>query len=52
MNKLRPQPCTLVSGLFLAGDYVRQSFMASMEGAVITGNSAAREVINAENQYR
>jgi uncharacterized protein with NAD-binding domain and iron-sulfur cluster len=34
--------------LFLAGDYVQQSFMATMEGAVIAGNSAAREAISAE----
>jgi 15-cis-phytoene desaturase len=45
MNKLRPQTKTSVQGLFLAGDYVRQSFMATMEGAVITGNNAANEVI-------
>jgi 15-cis-phytoene desaturase len=48
MNKLRPQPRTPVTGLFLAGDYVQQSFMATMEGAVITGNNAARDVIKAE----
>jgi 15-cis-phytoene desaturase len=44
MNKLRPGTCTQIEGLFLAGDYVQQSFMATMEGAIITGNSAAREV--------
>ena len=52
MNKLRPGTRTPVEGLFLAGDYVRQSFMASMEGAVITGNNAAREVIAAEGSTR
>jgi 15-cis-phytoene desaturase len=44
MNKLRPQTRTSVRGLALAGDYVRQSFMATMEGAVISGNKAAREI--------
>lgn len=44
MNKLRPKTRTSVGGLFLAGDYVRQSLMATMEGAVIAGNNAAREV--------
>jgi 15-cis-phytoene desaturase len=44
MNKLRPGTRTTVENLFLAGDYVQQSFMATMEGAIITGNSAAREV--------
>ena len=42
----------LAEGLFLAGDYVQQSFMASMEGAVISGNNAAREVIAAERSTR
>jgi 15-cis-phytoene desaturase len=50
MNKLRPQTKTSVQGLFLAGDYVRQSFMATMEGAVITGNNAANEVIRSSKR--
>jgi uncharacterized protein with NAD-binding domain and iron-sulfur cluster len=45
MNRLRPRTKTSVEGLYLAGDYVRQSFMATMEGAVITGNNAANEVV-------
>jgi 15-cis-phytoene desaturase len=49
MNKLRPQTRTPVHGLFLAGDYVQQSFMATMEGAVITGMNAAREVLVAHS---
>ena len=44
MNNLRPGTRTDIGNLFLAGDYVRQSFMATMEGAIITGNSAAREI--------
>jgi 15-cis-phytoene desaturase len=52
MNKLRPRTKTLVEGLFLAGDYVRQSFMATMEGAVITGNNAASEVIRSSRSNR
>jgi 15-cis-phytoene desaturase len=47
MNKLRPGTRTAIENLFLAGDYVQQSFMATMEGAIITGNSAAREVMRA-----
>jgi 15-cis-phytoene desaturase len=50
MNKLRPGTRTAVENLFLAGDYVQQSFMATMEGAIITGNSAAREVIRAAGE--
>jgi 15-cis-phytoene desaturase len=52
MNKRRPKTRTPVEGLFLAGDYVQQSFMASMEGAVISGNNAARAVIAAEKSTR
>ena len=47
MNKRRPGTRTAVQGLFLAGDYVQQSFMATMEGAILSGNAAAREVIAA-----
>ncbi len=47
MNKRRPGTTTAVQGLFLAGDYVQQSFMATMEGAILSGNAAAREVIAA-----
>ncbi len=39
---LRPDQETPVPGLSLAGDYTRQRFMASMEGAVVSGQRAAR----------
>lgn len=38
---LRPDQETPVPGLGLAGDYTRQRFMASMEGAVVSGTRAA-----------
>ncbi|MDP9401968.1 MAG: FAD-dependent oxidoreductase [Actinomycetota bacterium] len=38
---LRPDQETPVAGLSLAGDYTHQRFMASMEGAVISGQRAA-----------
>ena len=44
---LRPAQETPVPGLSLAGDYTRQHFMASMEGAVISGQRAAECARNA-----
>jgi 15-cis-phytoene desaturase len=41
---LRPAPTTGLENLFLAGDWTRHDFNASMEGAVFSGRRAAREV--------
>lgn len=41
---LRPTQRTPISGLTLAGDYTRQHFLATMEGAVISGQRAAAVV--------
>jgi 15-cis-phytoene desaturase len=41
---LRPLGSTPVPGLTLAGDYMKQPFLASMEGAIISGNRAAQIV--------
>lgn len=38
---LRPLQATPVKGFALAGDYTKQPFLASMEGAVISGRKAA-----------
>ena len=48
MNKSCPQTVNKVHGLFLEGNYVKQSFSTTMEGAIITGNNAAQEVKQAE----
>ncbi|MFP5317690.1 MAG: FAD-dependent oxidoreductase [Acidimicrobiia bacterium] len=37
----RPEQDTPVPGLSLAGDYTKQKYMASMEGAVVSGQRAA-----------
>ncbi|HEX6595887.1 MAG TPA: FAD-dependent oxidoreductase [Acidimicrobiales bacterium] len=37
----RPDQATPVPGLSLAGDFTRQKYMASMEGAVVSGQRAA-----------
>lgn len=40
----RPRQRTPVRGLVLAGDYTRQRFLSTMEGAVLSGELAAREL--------
>jgi 15-cis-phytoene desaturase len=43
---LRPEQRTPVPGLSLAGDYTRQKYMASMEGAVVSGQRAAESALS------
>ncbi len=43
-ESLRPEQKTSVPGLVLAGDYTKQPFSASMEGAVLSGQRAAKAV--------
>lgn len=44
-ESLRPSQHTIIPGLALAGDYTRQPFSASMEGAVISGKCAAQSLL-------
>jgi 15-cis-phytoene desaturase len=46
-NALRPTQKTPVPSLTLAGDYTRQEFLATMEGAVVSGQRAAAAVMQA-----
>lgn len=41
----RPKQKTPISGLILAGDYTRQKFYATMEGAVLSGIKAANIIL-------
>ena len=43
-ESLRPPQATPIPGLTLAGDYTKQGLFCSMEGAVISGQRAARAV--------
>jgi len=36
---------TPIRGLFLAGDYTKQPYVASMEGATISGKTAAAAIL-------
>jgi 15-cis-phytoene desaturase len=43
-DALRPPQVTPIAGLTLAGDYTRQPYIATMEGAVVSGKLAADAV--------
>jgi 15-cis-phytoene desaturase len=43
-DALRPPQATPIAGLTLAGDYTRQPYLATMEGAVVSGQLAASAV--------
>jgi len=45
MEQLRPKQATPIPGLTLAGDYTSQPLFCSMEGAVLSGQRAARSVL-------
>jgi 15-cis-phytoene desaturase len=42
---LRPRQGTSIGGLALAGDYTKQKYLATMEGAVVSGNLAAEVIL-------
>ncbi len=43
---LRPRQRTTIAGLALAGDYTKQPFICSMEGAVVSGRLAAEALLS------
>ena len=45
-RRLRPRPTTAIDGLFLAGAWTDTGWPATMEGAVRSGNLAARLALN------
>lgn len=45
----RPPQKTPIDNFFLAGDFTKQMYLASMEGAVLSGKLAAAEIITVEN---
>lgn len=44
-SRLRPTAETSISGFYLAGDYTRQKYVATMEGAVYSGELAAKALL-------
>lgn len=45
LNSYRPSQVTPIPNFFLAGDFTSQQYLASMEGAVLSGKLAAEAVI-------
>lgn len=48
-NWMRPEQNTPIEGLVLAGDYTMQPYFSTMEGAVVSGEKAAKVILNGEN---
>ena len=44
---LRPSQRSPVSNFYLSGDYTKQKYLASMEGAVLSGKLAAKAIVEA-----
>lgn len=44
MDRYRPDQATSVPNFFLCGDYTRQDYLASMEGAVLSGKRVAARI--------
>jgi 15-cis-phytoene desaturase len=44
MDHYRPDQATGVSNFFLCGDYTKQEYLASMEGAVLSGKRVAHKI--------
>ena len=41
----RPTQKTPISNFYLAGDYTKQKYLASMEGAIFSGKLAAEQIV-------
>lgn len=48
-EQYRPTQRTPIPNFFLAGDYTKQKYLASMEGAIFSGKLAAEQVVNEYN---
>jgi len=46
IEKTRPTSRTVINGLYLAGDYVANSYPATLEGAVRNGENCAQHILN------
>lgn len=47
-QKLRPSQKTPIANFFLTGDYTMQKYLASMEGAVLSGKLCSNSIENSE----
>ncbi|MBE9116367.1 9,9'-di-cis-zeta-carotene desaturase [Lusitaniella coriacea LEGE 07157] len=52
MDPFRPNQVTPISNFFLAGSYTQQDYIDSMEGATISGRSAAKAILENVTQLK
>ena len=50
LERIRPENVTAIRNLYLAGDWTRSGWPATMEGAVWSGYLAAEALLKAKNQ--
>lgn len=48
----RPTQRTPISNFYLAGDYTKQKYLASMEGAIYSGKLAAEAIVEDVNERK
>jgi 15-cis-phytoene desaturase len=48
MDRYRPDQATPIRNFYLCGDYTRQEYLASMEGAVLSGKRVAQSIVARE----
>ena len=46
----RPLQRSPIQGFYLAGDYTKQKYLASMEGAVLSGKLCAQGIVQVNSQ--
>ncbi len=49
MDRYRPDQATTISNFYLCGDYTKQDYLASMEGAVLSGKRVASRILADKN---
>lgn len=47
----RPLQRSPIEGFYLAGDYTKQKYLASMEGAVLSGKLCAQAIVQVSSHF-
>ena len=50
-QKIRPSQATPINNFFLTGDYTMQRYLASMEGAVLSGKLCADKINDSKHKF-
>lgn len=51
-DRFRPDQATGIRNFFLCGDYTKQEYLASMEGAVLSGRRVAKRIVESSARVR